>query len=1407
MREHNQNNQPGGKPSCHQVRAGEKQIKQFVLRVHPRIVIASVMLLLLLFGSLPMPVLGQNAQDTVTLSVVAGPDIRFTALTGEEGLPSGNVYGIAQDERGFLWFATGDGLSRYDGYSFRTYRFERGNPNSLATNTVQAILLGRGGVLWLGTSGGGLDRFDPATETFTHYRHDPNDPNSLSGNAIPQHGLYEDRQGVLGVGTTDGGLNRLDPAAGTFTHYRHDPQDANSLSSNSIESIYQDAGGMLWIGTIDAGLNRLDPVSGRITRYVPNPDDPHALPGVYVHGVYEDRAGTFWVAATPNGFGTLDRQTGRFTRYAIAPDDPDAARLNSIVQFHEDVAGNLWLAANGAGVLRFDRQRQQVVQYKNDPANPHSLRNNFISSFLEEPSGTLWVATLGGGANGFSTRLPKFAHYKHEADNPNSVADNFIFSIFEDQTGIVWIGTSRTLNRWDRRSNTWQVYRNDPNDPDSITTGSVTATQEDPDGTLWFGTYRGGLNRFDPKTGQFKAYRFDPNDPLSLSDEIVRSLYRDSNGVLWVGGWNNGLNRFDRTTETFQRYLPDPGKPDSLGAGSVTDIYEDRAKTLWVATEGGGLNRFDPATETFTRFQNDPQNLKSLPDDAVRVLYEDQVGQFWVGTAGGLCAFDRANGTCTTVYTVKEGLPNNTIEGLLEDKQGNLWISTNNGLARFNPQAKTFRNYDVLDGLQSNEFHVFTAFYKSPRTGEMYFGGINGFNVFDPSQVVDDPFVPPVVLTDFRLFGKPVPVGGDSVLHKTINETDALTLPYNQNSISFEFAALSYVAPAKNQYRYKLEGFDADWRTVGSKERMAVYTNLDAGNYVFRVQGTNEDGVWNEQGVALKITITPPWWGTWWFRGAVIAAILALAFTGYRWRVRSLHQRNLELEHQVTERTHQLAESNHKLQIAKDDAEEAQRAAEVANRAKSVFLANMSHELRTPLNAILGYADILKRHTGHTDSLTDGLDIIEQSGEHLLTLINDVLDLAKIEAGKMDLVPAPFHLPTFLHQIIDIIRARAESKDISLTFEALSPLPVTVLADEKRFRQVLLNLLGNAVKFTDQGHVTLRVMAKDEGGMHNAEGAPEIHHSAFTILHFEVEDTGIGIAPDQLERIFQPFEQVSESARRAEGAGLGLAISQQIVQLMGSRLQVRSEPGRGSTFWFEVTVPVTGIAEREQPTFVREIIGYEGARQKVLVADDKEYNRRLLVDMLKPLGFEVRTVEDGQQAVEEAQAWQPNVILMDLVMPVKTGIEATQEIRQRPALASVLIIAVSASVLDVDEEKSRVAGCDAFLHKPVKMEKLLDLLETHLKLNWLRTEPKEQGETVAVPLIPLPQEELAMLYKLAQSGRILDIQAHADHLARLNEAYLPFCDRLQELAKGFEVEQIVAFVGQFVQEEQNGRPQ
>lgn len=1085
--------------------------------------------LLALVGLVATPAHARGVLDVVQLTVAPGRDAQFEALTGEAGLPSGNVYGIAQDVQGFLWFATGDGLSRYDGYSLRTFRFDRDNPNSLAHNTVHAIHPGRDGVLWLGTTGGGVDRFDPATETFTHHRHDPSSPTSLSSNSISRKGLLEDPQGVLWVGTNDSGLNRIDLLTGAVTYFRHDPQNANSLSSNNLESVYQDSERMLWIGTADAGLNRLDPATGTITRYTSRPEDPHTLPNLRVHAVHEDRTGRFWVL-TNGGLASLDRRTGRFTRHTIATGLRDAASLNAIKDLHEDAHGVLWLGTEGAGVLKLDPAQGQLVQYKNDPANPHSLRNNFVSSFWQDPSGTLWVGTLGGGANKLSTRPPKFARYRHGPD-ANSVADNFILSVFEDRNGIVWIGNDRTLNRWDRAANTWQTYRNDPNDPTSISNGSVTAAQEDPDGTLWFGTYNGGLNRFDPATQRFKAYRASANDPQALSDDIIRALYRDTSGVLWAGGWNNGLNRFDRATETFRQYRHEPGNPGSLGGGSVTDIYEDRSRTLWVATEGGGLNRFDATTETFTRYRSNPKDLSSLPDDAVRVLHEDQAGRFWVGTAGGLCAFDRTRGICSGVYTQKEGLPNNTIEGILEDGQGHLWISTNNGLAHFNPETKTFRNYDVLDGLQSNEFNVFTAFHKSARTGEMYFGGINGFNVFDPAQMEDNPFVPPVVLTDFRLFGKSVPVGGEpAVLKKNINRVSSLTLRHFQNSLSFEFAALSYVAPPKNRYRYRLLGFESSWREVNSNERLAVYTSLPPGNYLFQAQGSNEDGVWNTLGTNLTVVLTPPWWNTWWFLGLAVALLAGLVYGVDRLRMRGIRHYNQQLERQVCERTAELAAKNKELEA---------------------FSSSVSHDLRAPLRHIDGYLTLLRDSAGPTLGEEDHryVDMIARATRRMGTLIDDLLSFSRSGSAQMN--RSAVDLEALVNDVLAEMAPETRGRDIHWE---MAKLPV-VEGDQAMLRVVLVNLISNALKYTrkrERAEITIGCLPErpDE------------------VVIF-VRDNGAGFDMKYSDKLFGVFQRLHR-VEDFEGTGVGLATVFRIVARHGGRAWAEGAIDFGATFYFSL---------------------------------------------------------------------------------------------------------------------------------------------------------------------------------------------------------------------------------------------
>jgi len=824
--------------------------------------------------------------------------IRFEKISLEDGLSQSTVRVILQDHQGFMWFGTDDGLNKYDGYSFMVYKNDPDDPNTLSDNTVYAIYACRNGDLWVGTRGG-LDRFDRETGTFAHYQHDPTDPRSLSDNKVLV--VFEDRQGVLWVGTEGGGLDQLDRATNSFTHYSHDPNDPNTLSDNTVYAIYKDRNGDLWVGTRN-GLDRFDQATGAFTHYRHDPNDPHSLSDNRVRAVFEDRQGALWIGTEGGGLNQLDRSTHTFTHYRHNLDDPGSLSDDVVWAIAQDGTGRFWVGTqNGLNLLvlseaeGLNRGQNLFVHYRHDRSDPYSLSCDSVRSIYEDRSGVLWIGTLAGGLNKHNRTADQFTLYQHNPNLPNSLNDNVVWSIQEDRSGLLWVGTfSGGLNKLDRDSGTFTAYQHDPADPTSLSSNDVRAIYQDHLGILWVGTDYEGLNRFDPQTETFTHYRHDPHDPGSLSDNDVFVIYGDRLGNLWIGTWNGGLNRLDRATGTFARYQHDAGDPFSLSHNCVRAIYEDREGVLWVGTRGG-ISLWDGVNNRFTHYKHDPDNPHSLSDDKVSSFYEDQTGVLWIGTyGGGLNRFDRATQTFTH-YTEKDGLANDTVYGILADAEGSLWLSTNRGLSRFDPRTETFRNYDVSDGLQSNEFNA-GAFFQS-NSGEMFFGGIQGFNAFFPDHIKENPYPPPLVITSFAKFNR--------VERTDLIPGEHIQLSYKDNFISFEFAALDYTSPEKNQYAYRLEGFDEDWVIAGTR-RYASYTNLRGGDYVFRVKGSNSDGVWNEDGIAIHITVTPPSWETWWFRGIILFVLLASVIGGYRLRIRSTEARRSELESLVKKRTHEL---------------------------------------------------------------------------------------------------------------------------------------------------------------------------------------------------------------------------------------------------------------------------------------------------------------------------------------------------------------------------------------------------------------------------------------------------------------------------------------------------------------------
>mgnify|MGYP000366939214 CR=1 FL=1 len=806
------------------------------------------------------------------LSAAAGP-IAFDRISTDQGLSQSTVTAICRDARGFMWFGTYDGLNRYDGYRFRVFKHDPNNPASISQSNITDIYEDRAGNLWIGTLGGGLNRFDRKTEEFHAYRPVPGDSASLSSDYIRQ--VFEDREGNLWIATWGGGLNRMKPGGDGFIRYRHDPADPGSLLDDRIAGLCEDLSGDLWLATA-TGVCRLDRRKNRFIRYRHNPSDPASLAHDDVAAIAADLRGNIWIGTWGGGLDRFDAQNNRFIHHRHDPNDHAGLSHDIMRTLYIDPHGRLWVGTWGGGLDLYEEKENRFVHFRNNPTDPASLSGDFVYSVYLDPTEILWVGSDFMGLNKSDLGMRRFRHHRNDR-TANSLNNNTVMAVCEDRSGILWIGTKGGgLNRFDRKKNKFTFFMHDPRNPNSLSDNVVRGLAVDSAGVLWVAT-EVGLNRLDEKTGRFTRYLPDPNDPASLSYHNVWQLFVDRRGVLWAGTYAGGLNRYDRNTDRFIRYLHDPKDPSSIGDDFIWSFSADREGRLWIGTDGGGLNRLDEKTGRFIRYRSDPADPASLSADKVLCLHRDRSGTLWAGTTTGLNRYDPENDSFSR-YGVEHGLPSNAVHGIEEDDHGNLWIATSRGLARFDPRAESFKNYSASAGLQSDEFSVNAC--RRLSNGELFFGGINGFNLFHPDSIRDNPFIPPVVITDLQIFNRPVPVGDipgrRSVLDESISEAHSLTLSWTDRVISFEFAALSFSAPEQNRYAYRMEGFETAWNRVKGRH-FATYTNLPPGGYVFRVRGSNPDGVWNEEGVSLAVRITPPFWKTGLFRaflGILLAAVL-----------------------------------------------------------------------------------------------------------------------------------------------------------------------------------------------------------------------------------------------------------------------------------------------------------------------------------------------------------------------------------------------------------------------------------------------------------------------------------------------------------------------------------------------------
>lgn len=1223
-------------------------------------------------------------------------DFQFTHYTTEEGLSQSNVTCILQDSKGFMWFGTFNGLNRFNGYDFETFHYQQDDSNSLSHNYISALMEDRNGYIWVGTSGG-LSRYNRKMNNFKSFKYQKENPASISDNPI--EAILQDSQGRIWIGTRNGGLDLYEGENGSFIHYKHDANDPTSLSSNAIRELFEDRAGNLWIAHKNGFIDILDLKSVGSDRLEIHKEK---ISGSEITDIIETEDKHIWISTQGDGLFRLQfkkDQLQRIAHYLTCSRNIPQISSNIILSLMADSQSKVWIGTEDKGINILDLKSNSIHRYTSNPNDPSSLSHYSIWDIFEDQSGNIWVGTYAQGVNLLIDRKKHFQHFKYNPGSDNTLSNNMVKAFAEDENQNLWIATDGGgLNFFDRKKNRFTHYSTENS---NLETDVIVSLKEDRKGRLWLGTWTKGLFLFDKTTKKFEQYS---KEKYGLGSDQVLHITEDRTGGLWLATYQGGLTYFNVDKSIVQVYNT---RNSALYDNYVRTTLQDLDGNLWIGTDRG-LEFFNTNTKEFIHYIHHEHDARSISKGFVHSIIQSRDSSIWIGTTGGLNKFNSETKSFIH-YNTRDGLTNDEIKCIIEDNDSALWVSTNKGISCFDRESNIFQNYDVIDGLQGNEFNIRSGLLTT--NGEIVFGGNNGFNLFKPPIKKVNRIVPPVVITDFKLFNKSVPIKAqESLLKRHISETKKITLQHYQNVFSFDFVALNYISPQKNQYAYMMEGFESDWNYVGSR-RTATYTNLDPGEYIFKVKASNNNGLWNEQGTSIIIEIEPPFWKTWWAYLIEVLFIIAIISFIFNYFISRQRLKNaLNLEHLELEKMYEM------------------------DQMKTQFFTNIAHEFYSPLTLILSPLQKLIASTMGNEKLKNSLVLILNNAQRLQRMTNQLKDFQKMETGDLQLSLSRGNIIRFVEQIVNSFQDYACVRQIDFKFNAV-PKKTIEWFDSDKLDKIIYNLLSNAFKFTpNKGQVEVKLSINYPD---NKSESKQFKSKAIRYLEIDVQDTGIGIPEDKINHIFERYYHLEEyKGQQYEGSGVGLAFVYELVQVYGGEISVSSDEGKGSCFLVKIPLDehyleenllvgefnITGF-DLDSDTNTAEVEqSSHGQEEKtnllkapamdvpvILVVEDDDEIRKYIKSSLE-IKYRIISAKNGRQGIKKAIKTVPDLIISDIKMPEVEGTELCNQLKNDERTSHIPIILLTAFSSSEKKIEGLKTGADVYLTKPFN----LDEMEAHI---------------------------------------------------------------------------------------------